>query len=56
MNKKPELFLLSREETLSPEVLAKLFTQLTGKPTTAEKMAESMAGAAARNAAKKAAK
>ena len=50
MNKKPELFLLSGEETLNPEVLAKLFSQLTGKPTTAEAMKAAMDGAEARAA------
>ena len=56
MNKKPELFLLSREETLSPEKLATLFLRLTGKTVTAEEVKASMAGAGARIAAKKAVK
>lgn len=47
---KPELYLLSRQDSLSPEKLAILFAKLTGKPATAEEAKAAMDGAESRAA------
>ena len=52
---KPELYLLNRQDSLSPEKLATLFMRLTGKTVTAEEVKAAMAGSDARIAARKAA-
>lgn len=47
---KPNLHLLDRQDSLSPEKLAILFIRLTGKPTTPEEMKAAMDGAESRAA------
>lgn len=45
---KPELFLLQGKQVFDAEKLARLFTRLTGKPTTAQEAQQSLDGAEAR--------